>query len=35
MLDGIMWSYEEPIAGAEAITGLASFDPEHTDLRVS
>ena len=35
VLDGIMWSYEAPIAGAEAITGMASFYPERVEVRVS
>src|SRR5580658_4638777 len=26
--DGIVWSYEAPLAGAEAITGLLCFYPE-------
>jgi uncharacterized protein (DUF427 family) len=32
--DGIVWSYENPIAGAEAITGLLSFYPDRVDLSV-
>ncbi len=34
VLDGVMWSYEAPISGAEAIKGLASFYPDRVDLRV-
>ena len=32
--DGIVWSYEQPIAGAEAITGLLSFYNDRVDLKV-
>jgi uncharacterized protein (DUF427 family) len=33
--DGIVWSYEEPIAGAEGITGLMCFYSERAELVVS
>ena len=32
--DGIVWSCEHPIAGAEAIAGLLCFYPERVDLVV-
>ena len=32
--DGIVWSYEDPIPGAEAITGLLSFYNDRVDLTV-
>ena len=32
--DGIVWSYQEPIAGAEDIAGLLSFYPERVELTV-
>jgi len=32
--DGIVWSYEDPIPGAEGITGLMSFYNERVDLKV-
>jgi uncharacterized protein (DUF427 family) len=34
MLDGIAWSYENPIAGAEGIAGLLSFYPERVEMKV-
>ena len=33
--DGIAWSYESPIAGAEGITGLVCFFPERADIAVA
>lgn len=33
--DDVVWSYENPIAGAEAITGLMCFYPERVELTVS
>jgi uncharacterized protein (DUF427 family) len=35
VLDGICWSYEAPIAGAEAIAGLLCFYPERVEMKVS
>ncbi|MBV9951638.1 MAG: DUF427 domain-containing protein [Acidimicrobiia bacterium] len=32
--DGIVWSYEAPIAGAEGITGLMCFYNDRVDLSV-
>ena len=32
--DGIVWSYEEPIAGAEAIAGHLSFYPDRVEVTV-
>jgi uncharacterized protein (DUF427 family) len=32
--DGIMWSYEDPIAGREDITGLVSFYPDRAEVLV-
>lgn len=32
--DGIVWSYEDPIPGAEGIAGLMCFYDERVDLRV-
>ena len=32
--DGIVWSYEQPIAGAEAITGALSFYPDRATITV-
>ncbi len=32
--DGIMWSYESPIAGAEEIAGLVCFYDDRVDLRI-
>lgn len=32
--DGIAWSYEAPIAGAEAIAGLMCFYPERVEMTV-
>src|SRR3954466_13978087 len=32
--DGIVWSYEDPIPGAEGITGLLSFYNDRVDLTV-
>ncbi|MDQ2754834.1 MAG: DUF427 domain-containing protein [Actinomycetota bacterium] len=34
VLDGVVWSYQKPIAGAEAIAGLMCFYPERVDLKV-
>lgn len=34
VLDGVVWSYEAPIPGAEAIAGLMSFYPERVELQV-
>ncbi|HWG73536.1 MAG TPA: DUF427 domain-containing protein [Acidimicrobiales bacterium] len=34
MLDGIAWSYENPIAGAEGIAGLMCFYPERVEMKV-
>ncbi len=34
VLDGVVWSYETPIPGAEAIAGLMSFYPERVEQRV-
>ena len=34
VFDGIAWSYETPIAGAEPIAGLLCFYQERVDLRV-
>jgi len=33
--DDVVWSYENPIPGAEAITGLMCFYPERVELTVS
>lgn len=33
--DGIVWSYAEPIAGVEAITGLLCFYPERVEMTVT
>src|SRR5437588_12439821 len=33
--DGIAWSYEEPIAGMEAIAGLLCFYPDRVEMKVS
>ena len=32
--DGIAWSYETPIAAAEAISGLLCFYPERVEMTV-
>jgi len=32
--DGIVWSYETPIPGAEGVAGMLSFYPERVDLVV-
>jgi uncharacterized protein (DUF427 family) len=32
--DGIVWSYEHPIPGAEGITGLLSFYNDRVDLSI-
>jgi len=32
--DGIVWSYEDPIPGAEAITGYLSFYPDRAEVTV-
>jgi uncharacterized protein (DUF427 family) len=34
-IDGIVWSYETPIEGAEAIRGLLCFYPERVELTVA
>jgi uncharacterized protein (DUF427 family) len=34
VFDGIVWSYESPIAGAEAITGLMCFYPDRVEMKV-
>jgi uncharacterized protein (DUF427 family) len=34
VFDGIAWSYETPIASAEAIAGLLCFYPERVEMRV-
>ena len=34
LFDGIAWSYETPIAGAEAIAGLHVFYPERVEMKV-
>jgi uncharacterized protein (DUF427 family) len=34
VLDGVAWSYETPIAGAEAIGGLLCFYPERVEMTV-
>jgi uncharacterized protein (DUF427 family) len=34
MFDGIVWSYEAPIVGAEAIAGLMCFYPERVEMKV-
>lgn len=33
--DDVVWSYEQPIPGAEAITGLMCFYPDRVELSVS
>ena len=33
-LDGLVWSYEQPIPGAEGIAGLMSFYPDRVELTV-
>ena len=33
-LDGVVWSYEDPIPGAEQIAGLLSFYPDRVDITV-
>jgi uncharacterized protein (DUF427 family) len=33
--DGIAWSYETPIPGAEDIAGLVAFYPERADIEVT
>jgi uncharacterized protein (DUF427 family) len=33
--DGIVWSYEAPIAGAESIAGLLCFYPERVEMTVA
>jgi uncharacterized protein (DUF427 family) len=32
--DGIAWTYETPIAGAEAIAGLMCFYPDRVEMKV-
>jgi uncharacterized protein (DUF427 family) len=34
VFDGIVWSYETPIAAAEAIAGLMCFYPERVEMKV-
>ena len=34
VLDGVAWSYDTPIAGAEAIAGLLCFFPERVEMTV-
>ena len=34
VLDGVVWSYETPIPGAEAIAGLMCFYPERVEMKV-
>ncbi len=34
VFDGIVWSYETPIAGAEAIAGLMCFYPDRVQMTV-
>jgi len=34
VLDGVVWSYETPIAGAEGITGLMCFYPDRVDMTI-
>lgn len=34
VLDGVVWSYEEPIPGSEGIAGLLSFYPERVTITV-
>jgi uncharacterized protein (DUF427 family) len=34
VLDGVVWSYETPIPGAEGITGLMCFYPDRVDMSV-
>lgn len=34
LFDGIVWSYENPLPGAEGITGLLSFYNDRVDLKV-
>ena len=33
-LDGLVWSYEDPIPGSEGISGLLSFYPDRVELTV-
>src|SRR5580692_8184032 len=35
VFDGIAWSYETPIPGAEAIAGLLCFYPERVEMKVA
>jgi uncharacterized protein (DUF427 family) len=34
VFDGIVWSYETPLAGAEAIAGLMCFYTERVEMKV-
>ena len=34
VLDGVVWSYEEPLPAAEGVRELLSFYPDRVDLRV-
>jgi uncharacterized protein (DUF427 family) len=34
VFDGIAWSYEAPIGGADAITGLLCFYPERVEMKI-
>ncbi len=33
-LDGVVWTYEDPLPGAESIAGLLSFYPDRVDITV-
>ncbi len=33
--DGVVWGYETPIAGAEAIGGYLSFYPDRTEISIA
>jgi uncharacterized protein (DUF427 family) len=35
VFDGIAWSYETPIPGAEAIAGLLCFYPDRVEMKVA
>lgn len=34
VLDGVVWSYETPIPGAEGIAGLMCFYPDRVDMKI-
>ncbi|HEX3566799.1 MAG TPA: DUF427 domain-containing protein [Acidimicrobiales bacterium] len=34
VLDGVVWSYETPLPGAEAIAGLMCFYPDRVEMSV-